>query len=646
MKTIWTLLACSVASVAAQAHTIDITTTPNWVEAHPYSKNIDPENRVNGSVYLHVGNQVSFLNQQKQAYSRYATAALNSEGVEDNSQITISFDPAYEKIELHSLLLWRDGKQINKLNDFEVKRFKQEEDLEKLLYNGEESYYLILKNVKEGDIVEYSFSRIGANPVFNGELSHWVRLGWSVPVGQTFSRVILPKNDDNKVRLSGDANSEDLIKSTHSNYTEYRYLVGQKQYDYYEDDQPAWYQPYPYLNVNSYGSWADVVDWALPLYQPQTSGERLDAELTRIKAIDGLDAQILAAIKTSQQTIRYLGIENGIGSHAPRTPEQVLKQGYGDCKDKTMLLVSLLNGLGVEASPALVSTNYRAKLLDEEPSHSAFDHVIVRFTHNGEEYWVDPTATEQADSIETIAQSRLKYGLVIKDGETQLTEIPNNSINDIIATTHFHVSGKTSVPSKMEVVTLYEGHQADRMRRYFSSQSQREIMKDYEEFFSNYWEDIQFSEQIVIEDDQDMNMIVVRENYVIDQMWYKDNNKKHVDIGSDIISTRFYKPESKRRTTPFALSSNINVKHKLIVHMPSSWDIRGELDQVRSPEFDFTMKMRGIGDYADQLSKQFKTIELDMEYEIKSDHVLPNRMNQYLKNVNEAQNSTWWTFSI
>ena len=46
----------------------------------------------------------------------------------------------------------------------------------------------------------------------------------------------------------------------------------------------------------------------------------------------------------------------GTNSHQPTPASETLALRYGDCKDKTVLLISLLKALGVEAHPALVNT--------------------------------------------------------------------------------------------------------------------------------------------------------------------------------------------------------------------------------------------------------------------------------------------------
>ena len=76
-----------------------------------------------------------------------------------------------------------------------------------------------------------------------------------------------------------------------------------------------------------------------------------------------------------QDDIRYMGIETGIGSIKPMPPEQVVKQRYGDCKDKSLLLVSLLKKAGiVKAYPVLLNTFLQHKIDRDFPSNEVSNH--------------------------------------------------------------------------------------------------------------------------------------------------------------------------------------------------------------------------------------------------------------------------------
>ena len=52
--------------------------------------------------------------------------------------------------------------------------------------------------------------------------------------------------------------------------------------------------------------------------------------------------------------IRYVNIVLGAGGFVPHKAADVLKNGYGDCKDHVMLLEALLAAKGIKSSPVLI----------------------------------------------------------------------------------------------------------------------------------------------------------------------------------------------------------------------------------------------------------------------------------------------------
>ena len=84
-----------------------------------------------------------------------------------------------------------------------------------------------------------------------------------------------------------------------------------------------------------------------------------------------------ALLEYVQKEIRYTGLEIGLHSHAPNPPKVVLDRHFGDCKDKSLLLISVLGAVGIDAYPALVSSSLRVHVGEILPSPLAFDHVVV-----------------------------------------------------------------------------------------------------------------------------------------------------------------------------------------------------------------------------------------------------------------------------
>ena len=76
------------------------------------------------------------------------------------------------------------------------------------------------------------------------------------------------------------------------------------------------------------------------------------------------------------QNIRYVAMAFGDGRLVPRKASTILHNRYGDCKDHVVLLESLLSAVGIESSPALISSeaNY---IFSGIGNHYPIDHVIT-----------------------------------------------------------------------------------------------------------------------------------------------------------------------------------------------------------------------------------------------------------------------------
>ncbi len=91
--------------------------------------------------------------------------------------------------------------------------------------------------------------------------------------------------------------------------------------------------------------------------------------------------------------VRYTGLEFGEASVVPRPPAETFKRGYGDCKDKSALLVTLLREVGITAHLALLRVGSPDDVEPDLPGLSSFDHAIVHLPGSAHP-WIDPTVPE------------------------------------------------------------------------------------------------------------------------------------------------------------------------------------------------------------------------------------------------------------
>ncbi|MCB1049065.1 MAG: hypothetical protein H6510_00685 [Acidobacteria bacterium] len=89
------------------------------------------------------------------------------------------------------------------------------------------------------------------------------------------------------------------------------------------------------------------------------------------------------------ENIRYVADETHLNALIPRSPAQTLSRGFGDCKDRALLLSAMAAELGLDVKMVLVSTD-----IEVEPDlvHPAlFNHVINAVQENGEWLFFDAT---------------------------------------------------------------------------------------------------------------------------------------------------------------------------------------------------------------------------------------------------------------
>src|SRR5690606_21899698 len=118
-----------------------------------------------------------------------------------------------------------------------------------------------------------------------------------------------------------------------------------------------------------------------------------------------------AALRLVQDELRYVSLSVGAGGYWARKPQEVIASGFGDCKDKALLLAVILKRLGIEAAVALTDVDAGPALPEEVPMLGAFDHAIVRIRHDGASHWVDPTASHQGGGFSTAAPPPFAWAL-------------------------------------------------------------------------------------------------------------------------------------------------------------------------------------------------------------------------------------------
>jgi transglutaminase-like putative cysteine protease len=558
-------------------------------------------------------------------FFHYYQRVDNTTGLEDLSQLRFYFEPSYQQLSIHFVRILRNGATIDALNPSEIKTIQEEDDLDQQLYNGTSAAVIFVNDVRVGDVIEYAYTVTGDNPVLGGRFADTFYLADKDPIRERFLRLLIPS----KRTLAIKAENTDIQPTTKTigDDTEYLWLAKNIDAVSGEDSTPNWFNPYPRINVSEFQTWADVVNWALPFYEnsPIKNAE-LRAKIEEWKnASSQPEQRTIAALRFVQDEIRYLGIELGRYSHQPTVPEKVFTRRFGDCKDKSLLLSSILTSMGIEAWPALVNSTLRSEIDSWQPTPFAFDHVIVQAKINGKTYWLDPTISYQRGTLANYYDPPFERSLVLHSGTTALEKIPSpisgaGSV-DIVES---YTGASSRSPVSLIVTKIYRGMEADAMRYSLSSVSPADLGKTHLNYYAATTPSISADGLPVIEDDQQSNTIVVKEKYRIAELW-KDNRHSFI---ADRIYNELQKPHVSQRNSPLEVHYPLSIKQTILINLGSGFDFPESSDVLADDAMRFEYSYSKSGN------------QMNMEFVLKTfaDSVPVPKLQRHLEILDEAQN--------
>ncbi len=552
-------------------------------------------------------------------FSRMVTRLNTAEAVQNGSRMEVDIDPSYQQLALHWVKVIRNGVVIDRLDPSRIEVLQRERDMDAFLYDGTRTIVLELHDVRPGDLIDQAYTRTGFDASNDERFYAIVQMGYSVPVAQQHVRFIVPEG--RKLRWKGHLFNDASIQRTTQWGNEHIYREHHLPCVIGEAGTPGWYSPYPYLQVSEFTSVEALRAWALDRFKvDMRPGPLLDQEIAELGMISDPIARIDSAVSLVQRQVRYLGLENGISAYRPKPPAQVFEQRFGDCKDQSLLLVTILNGLGVEAVPALVNTSAGAQLDQRLPQPGLFDHCIVAIEHEGERYWVDPTMAHVGGGLRDRSIHDMGHALIVDPAARKGFEKMQVDEMSTVSITEEYTLDSLNGGAELEVETRYTRREADKMRSWLAGQSIRQVSEQYLDFYRMEHGEGEILTPVQVIDDRAANILVLKEHYHLPSIW----DSVATDQIETSIQTNFLKgyvdaPDQRVRYSPYALQLPIDVTQKIIVHMPEDWPLEIEPHSFAGNGVLFESRVTNTGPL------------IEMNYHYRSDQklLLPEEMPAY-----------------
>ncbi len=178
----------------------------------------------------------------------------------------------------------------------------------------------------------------------------------------------------------------------------------------------------PQLMISTFPDWSAFAEWYGRISKladevtPEIAARA--AELTQRAASE---REKVIALYNYVVGLRYVAVPLGVNSFRPHAAANVLRNEFGDCKDKANLFNALLHAVKIPAHLVLLPRFSQA--YDDLPG-LAFNHAISRVLLGGEPLWIDTTDDVCRFGLLPPGDPGRKV-LVIDGKTTNLTQLPS-----------------------------------------------------------------------------------------------------------------------------------------------------------------------------------------------------------------------------
>ena len=128
---------------------------------------IAPATASDGVAYVLVDDQLSIVEGEPEEYRRLVYDVVDREGLEDAGRTPVGFQPEYQHVVLHGLVVERAGERKDRRDEVRAELLRREDNVDAGMLDGERTLELFLPDVRVGDRLDISYSVIGRNPVFD-----------------------------------------------------------------------------------------------------------------------------------------------------------------------------------------------------------------------------------------------------------------------------------------------------------------------------------------------------------------------------------------------------------------------------------------------------------------------------------------------
>jgi tetratricopeptide (TPR) repeat protein/transglutaminase-like putative cysteine protease len=334
---------------------------------------------------------------------------------------SITFDPTYQKLVLHEARVLKPGGKVVPIEPRHVHLRDISTDFQ--VYDRDKLLVISFPNLEIGDIIEVKWSTRGKSPEFFGQFFTRYTFGDDrYPALRDELRVRLPKKKE--LHYAAINGKVPLTVRDEGGTWLYHWHVANRPELPLDENVPSKELLRLQVACSTFASWAEVGQWKHQLRAKcwECTAEIKDVIKEVTKDLADPVEKARALTYWVRKRIRYTSVSGSGSGYTPQLPARVLANRYGDCKDQAQLLAVMLREAGIQVELVTLGVQDDGQIVPDVPMPWG-THAILLVTINGEQYWIDTTATSAAwDFLPRDDRDRIAY--VTDHGKIRLLRTP------------------------------------------------------------------------------------------------------------------------------------------------------------------------------------------------------------------------------
>ncbi len=375
---------------------------PGWVVPADF-----PAAQAKGETLVLIDQQVRMDGGTVSHFSDIAYKIDNPDALTKAGTLQLGWLPDKGDLTVHRIEIWRGAERIDLIEGgARYTVLRRERALEQRSLDGSLTATLAVPGLKVGDVLRFSQTTTSRDQAL-GDAMQFINPLIALPAKAGFARVAVswPQEAPMQWRAGPDVTLPAPV--TAGGFTTLTAALPLPKRDEAPGNAPTRFIQPPLVQVSSFASWQDVSRRMAPHFATTGLIEPGGALAQKVAAIAAATTdpktRAAAAVRVVQDDIAYLLNGMNGGNYLPQSPAETWANRYGDCKAKSLLLLSMLRAMDIESEAVLVRSRGGDAVASWLPSAGAFDHMIVRARIDGRDYWLDGTdAGTRIDTMDEV----------------------------------------------------------------------------------------------------------------------------------------------------------------------------------------------------------------------------------------------------